>query len=439
MANRRIEIVSATRFSEAEFWKSSALGQSLKRLEKDPRITASIAFENRRGLPEVYNERILAATSAEILVFVHDDVWIDDYCLADRLAEALDRFDIVGVAGNRRLTLEHVGWPYANDALVPDSEHNLSGRIAHGPDACGQVSWFGEAPAPCELLDGVFLAAYKATLIKHEVFFDPKFDFHFYDTDFCRSGRAKGLSIGSWLICLTHQSHGRFGAADWRARLADYHAKWNPEAEVAGILKRPAARPDARKVLYLGEAGKKALPAMFANWEVVHVAPHASETPDLVHDLRRLTETIPAASFDAVYCAYRLERYTPHEVPRLLQGFAHIVKADGFVEILARDVATLMRAVAAHGLDLGSVVFSSPRGVSTVHDLLYGHSTAADRDDADSGHKSAFSQTSLAALLERYFPVSVVLGAPERLELRALAFKAEPGAALLGELKVPTP
>src|SRR5689334_17850884 len=117
MTNRRTEIVSATRLTEEEFWRDSALGRSLKRLAVDPRITTSIAFENRRGLPEVYNERILADSKAEILVFIHDDVWIDDYYFPDRLVDGLARFDVVGVAGNRRLTVEHVGWPYVDDSL----------------------------------------------------------------------------------------------------------------------------------------------------------------------------------------------------------------------------------------------------------------------------------------------------------------------------------
>ena len=46
-----IEIVSATRFSESEFWIKTALGASLRRLAHDTRLVARIAYSNRRGLP----------------------------------------------------------------------------------------------------------------------------------------------------------------------------------------------------------------------------------------------------------------------------------------------------------------------------------------------------------------------------------------------------
>ena len=82
-----IEIVSATRMTQGDFWNKSPLGLSLKRLANDTRLAPYIVYENQRGLPEVFNERITAQTRYEILVFVHDDVWIDDYFLADRVIE----------------------------------------------------------------------------------------------------------------------------------------------------------------------------------------------------------------------------------------------------------------------------------------------------------------------------------------------------------------
>ncbi|MFN9913190.1 MAG: hypothetical protein ACK53L_11430, partial [Pirellulaceae bacterium] len=56
-----MEIVSATRASEEEFWQQVPLGISLRRLAWDRRLVPRIAFNNRRGLPEVYNARIAEA------------------------------------------------------------------------------------------------------------------------------------------------------------------------------------------------------------------------------------------------------------------------------------------------------------------------------------------------------------------------------------------
>jgi GT2 family glycosyltransferase len=81
-------------------------------------------------------------------------------------------------------------------------------------------------PADCELLDGVFLAARKSALLGNEVLFDSRFDFHFYDLDFCRSARQRGLRLGTWPICLTHQSKGAFDSERWIEKYHAYIAKW---------------------------------------------------------------------------------------------------------------------------------------------------------------------------------------------------------------------
>jgi GT2 family glycosyltransferase len=221
-----IEIISATQLSENEFWNGSALGLSLQRLKHDQRLLARVAFANRRGLPEVYNARISAADSAEILVFIHDDVWIDDDFIADRVIAALQTFQVVGVAGNRRRVPRQPAWPFLDCTFTWDERANLSGSVAHGKSAFGQISCFGKVPADCELLDGVFLAAKKVVLTTHRVLFDPRFTFHFYDMDFCRSARQRGLRLGTWPIWLTHQSGGAFGTPAWNDAYHLYLEKW---------------------------------------------------------------------------------------------------------------------------------------------------------------------------------------------------------------------
>jgi hypothetical protein len=224
-----IEVVSATRLSKNDFWNKSPLGLSLKRLAYDTRLTSYIVFANRRGLPEVYNGRISAQNSHEILVFVHDDVWIDDYFLADHMIEGLKTYDVIGIAGNRRRVQNQPAWAFKaliDGKLTWDDKTNLSGSVAHGTYPFGAISFFGTVPAECELLDGVFLAAKKFTLTANGILFDPSFDFHFYDMDFCRSTREKGLRLGTWPICLTHQSGGTFNNQHWRDKYLLYREKW---------------------------------------------------------------------------------------------------------------------------------------------------------------------------------------------------------------------
>ncbi len=222
----KLEIVSASRHSEEEFWNSCPLGISLKRIAWDGRLIPRITFSNRCGLPAVYNERIALAEDGSILVFMHDDVWIDDYFFYQRITEGLERFDIIGVAGNRRRVDRQPAWAFKNADLIWDDRLNLSGAVAHGKHPFGRVSRYGDVPAECELLDGCFLAAKKSLLFSSGSFFDDRFEFHFYDMDFCRTARLKALRLGTWPICLTHRSGGNFGSEEWKKSYMNYLEKW---------------------------------------------------------------------------------------------------------------------------------------------------------------------------------------------------------------------
>ena len=85
-----------------------------------------------------------------------------------------------------------------------------SGSINHFDPSLVRPDWFGPTPMLCDLLDGVFLAAYVKRLREGGVRFDPQFSFHCYDTDFCYSARSLGLRLGTWPIPLTHGSPGGF-------------------------------------------------------------------------------------------------------------------------------------------------------------------------------------------------------------------------------------
>jgi GT2 family glycosyltransferase len=221
MTTEKIEIVSATKCGPKEF-EQTALAQSLKRLGHDGRVAFHVAFSNSAGLPEVYNRHI-EESMHDILVFVHDDVWIDDCFLPVRVIEALEAYQVIGLAGNTRLINTHVAWHQGERGW--DHPH-LSGSVAHGAGPFGKVSRYGDCPQACELLDGVFLAARRSVLRENGVAFDTRFSFHFYDLDFCRTARQKGLLIGTWPIAITHRSGGSFGSVEWTQALAVYKDKW---------------------------------------------------------------------------------------------------------------------------------------------------------------------------------------------------------------------
>ena len=54
---------------------------------------------NRKSLGSCYNTALDEAQPEDELVFVHDDVRIDDWMMPLRVREALNHFDVVGVGG----------------------------------------------------------------------------------------------------------------------------------------------------------------------------------------------------------------------------------------------------------------------------------------------------------------------------------------------------
>lgn len=237
-----VQIVSATRMTEQEFWSQSALGLSLKRhLPQDTRLSAKVSFENTRGLSEIFNDSLHHAEDDAVMIFIHDDVWIDQPNFVDTVLAGLEMYDVIGVAGNKRRLPNQPAWPFVDLKFTWDDKKNLSGRVAHGQHAFGAVSDYGPVPAACELLDGVFLAAKNSVLKSANVYFDEQFDFHFYDLDFCRTAKQAGLQLGTWLVNLTHQSGGAFGTQRWQDKYHLYMQKWEgihmdlPESSQQGL------------------------------------------------------------------------------------------------------------------------------------------------------------------------------------------------------------
>ena len=224
------QLVSATRLEQAAFWSDTMLGRSLRQ-PQHRQLVARIRFANRDPLAITYNTAINAAPAGAVLVFCHDDVDLGPEPLVPQLEAALQRFDLVGVAGNQRHQSAQVAW-----WLDPRSggwDHPfLSGALRHGTPDQAELAVYGPAPMPVQLLDGVFLAARAETLQRSGVHFDPRFAFHYYDLDLCRSARRAGLNLGTWPLPMVHASGGEPWGAGWNERQQAYLRKWGEEPTV---------------------------------------------------------------------------------------------------------------------------------------------------------------------------------------------------------------
>jgi SAM-dependent methyltransferase len=222
-----IRLVCATRHAQENFLRDTALGRSLvvQRHVQPPEL---LLFDNNRtGLSALYNAAIeQAASSPAILVFVHDDVSLNDFFWTERVREALRQFDVVGLAGNRRRVPQQPAWAFATRDFKWDQPEFLSGSVGHGKQYPCEVSRFGPSGVECKLLDGLMLVAASTRLIESGVRFDEQFEFHFYDMDFCRQAELKGLRMGTWPISVVHESAGAFNTPAWRAGFDRYLTKY---------------------------------------------------------------------------------------------------------------------------------------------------------------------------------------------------------------------
>lgn len=194
--------------------------------------------------------------------------------------------------------------------------------------------------------------------------------------------------------------------------------------------------PLPRRVLNVGGNSKAiAIPEHYAGWEHHLLDIDPTGKPDIVCDARELV-TLAAGQYDSIYCSHNLEHYFAHDVVRVLNGFRHVLKADGFADIRVPDIDAVMKVYVAKGLDIGDVLYQSNAGPITVRDVLYGFG----RKIASSGndffaHKTGFSPKSLArALTECGFTHCRI--ASGRLEIRAVAFTRPPTRTVLDLLGI---
>ena len=166
-----------------------------------------IRLNNDRGLPEIYNQYITKdyLNDYEGIIFVHDDVFIDDLKCFTKIREQFKRgYSVVGLAGAAAATIKSPAlWHLMSE------QKDWSGAVAHpAKDDMVHVTSFGPIPKRCLIMDGLFLAInckeFKKTLVK----FDDQFNFHHYDLDFCLQCNSKKHKLTTANINVLHSSPG---------------------------------------------------------------------------------------------------------------------------------------------------------------------------------------------------------------------------------------
>lgn len=242
----RVRLAAATRYDLPDFWRHSLLGQSLLAMSESLRpstlmIRSENVGSNVEGLSTFYNRALDACSDDELLVLVHDDVYLHDGFFVHRVEEALGLGDVAGVAGSSGGEPDEPSWALSFDAeLEPlgwQTVGQRSGAVSHldprrselarltAPPV--EISEYGPFEMYCNRLDGVLLMLHVRNVRQTGVRFDERFAFHLYDIDFCRQADMAGLDLITHPVLITHASPGNFGTPAWKDAARLYRQKWS--------------------------------------------------------------------------------------------------------------------------------------------------------------------------------------------------------------------
>lgn len=199
-------IVSCTQQSNQEdtqLWKSWN-----EFTDKHDYYTIEFIANNTKGLSECYNKFITTnnAEKYDFIVFVHDDMFIDDLKLIDKLYKAHNElgYDIIGIAGGIN---PEIRYPALWHLMCTKNHHR--GQASH-PSGKGQIytTAFGPTPSRVVIADGCLLAIHLPTAIKMNWKFNENYKFHHYDISSCIDAHLKGMKVGVYPIHTIHSSPG---------------------------------------------------------------------------------------------------------------------------------------------------------------------------------------------------------------------------------------
>lgn len=213
------KFVIATPYTPQEFQEKSAIAIFLDKMD----IKAAVVYENKEPLTTVYNRFISEETRGSKIIFVHDDVLIEDLFFFDKLNLAFEKFDIVGLAGAKscNVAADHPAW----HLMAP--REDLVGEVAHSRGGANWTTVFGKTPNRVLIMDGLFIAVDVAKLLDTNTKFDEDFAFHHYDITFCLNANKNKLKMGVYPIRVVHFGLGdSMNTPEWHESAVKFKEKY---------------------------------------------------------------------------------------------------------------------------------------------------------------------------------------------------------------------
>ena len=231
--NKQIRFVVATEhtnvsFLETEFYKFKQRAVADNPFDNDYKF--NIEYENKKGLPAVYNQYISEEYKNEYIIFVHDDVQIADMFAYNKILSGFDRYDIIGLAGATKIVnRDYPAWHIMAGWTDPSVGKKYSvGEVAHKfNDGKITTSVYGPVDSRALILDGLFLGVNIESLLKSNCTFDEDFNFHHYDLSFCLRANEAKLKMGVIQLFCTHAGIGdSMISEEWKQSAVKFKQKY---------------------------------------------------------------------------------------------------------------------------------------------------------------------------------------------------------------------
>ena len=215
--------------------KNSRTREDIEKLEKEDIALVHILYcpDNKLTLTQFGNKAIEECKDEyDYLILMHSDVDISIYDFVKQLLKNKEKYDIVGLAGTKKLFISQTPLTWFTGSNKYQNERY--GRITHNHNGMMLESFFNrEKPDVFDTevitIDGLLMCLNKKTMQNEKARFDEQFTYDFYDLDFCINAQVNtDLKIGVFIMPAIHNSLGKSVLTEeYLIPERKFRAKWN--------------------------------------------------------------------------------------------------------------------------------------------------------------------------------------------------------------------
>ena len=207
----KIIIVTATKGTGSNLLLKRPLGFFLEKSGWEDKT--KIIENNTEGLSKIYNKFLTKEYKDKYVIFVHDDVLINDLFFEEKVLMAFEKFDIIGLAGSMSCDVasDHPAWHLMSDR----SQH--VGEVSHSKDGKTWTTCFGPTDSRALVIDGLFIGVNVNKALETGLLFNELFGFHHYDITFSLEANKLKIKTGVFPLSVVHFGTGSsMNTDDWR-------------------------------------------------------------------------------------------------------------------------------------------------------------------------------------------------------------------------------